>query len=311
MTQKTHYDVLGISATATETEIKKAFRSLSLIYHPDRNSSEEAIEKMQNITGAYEILKDSTLRQEYDMQLKFGGQGNMDMPNMDDLNDLFGMMFNGMPGMAQQMQGMGGSNIRVFHQGGIGQPQFQMRRPFNQPRSPEIIKKQMTITLEQAYTGCIVELNINRTIENEGNIISEDESIFVNIPSGILHNETITLHNKGNELNGKKSDIHINMLIEANSTFIRQGLDIIMKQKISLKEALCGFTFDFTFLNGKKLSLNNTGNLTIIKPGYQKLIPGMGITRENNVGNFIIHFEVEFPDQLLEETREKLKDLLI
>ena len=44
--KKTHYDVLGISESATESEIKKAFRSLSLKYHPDRNSSEEAIEKM-------------------------------------------------------------------------------------------------------------------------------------------------------------------------------------------------------------------------------------------------------------------------
>jgi DnaJ-class molecular chaperone len=308
--KKTHYDVLGISESATESEIKKAFRSLSLKYHPDRNSSEEAIEKMQEITGAYEILKDPSLRKDYDMQLKFGGQGNVDMPNMDDLNDLFGMMFGGMPGMAQQMQGMGGPNIRVFHQGGLGPQQFHMRTQFNHVRNPEIIKKQITITLEQAYNGCIVELDINRTIETEGSIIREEENIFVNIPSGILHNENITLHEKGNVLNEKKGAININVLIETNSIFIRQGLDIIMKQKISLKEALCGFTFEFTYLNGKKLSLNNTGNYTVIKPGYSKVIPNMGITRENNTGNFIVHFDVEFPEQLSEETRMKLTEIL-
>jgi len=311
MSQKTHYNVLGISETATETEIKKAFRSLSLIYHPDRNSSEEAISKMQDITGAYEVLKEPASRKEYDMQLKFGGQVNMDMPNMDDLNDLFGMMFNGMPGMAQQMQGMGGPNIRVFHQNGFGPQQFQMRSSFNQVRNPEIIKKQIIITLEQAYTGCIVELNINRIIENEDNVSREEENIYVNIPSGVLHNETISISGKGNELNKRKGDININVSIENNSTFIRQELDIIMKQKISLKEALCGFTFDFTYLNGKKMSLTNTGNLTIIKPGYQKVIPNMGITRENNTGRFIVHFDIEFPSELSEEVREQLNAILV
>jgi DnaJ-class molecular chaperone len=84
-----------------------------------------------------------------------------------------------------------------------------------------------------------------------------------------------------------------------------------MKQKISLKEALCGFTFDFTYLNGKKMSLTNTGNLTIIKPGYQKVIPNMGITRENNTGRFIVHFDIEFPSELSEEVREQLNAILV
>ena len=56
---KDHYNVLGINENAQESEIKKAYRSLSLKYHPDRNSSQEAKEKMTEINEAFEVLGDS------------------------------------------------------------------------------------------------------------------------------------------------------------------------------------------------------------------------------------------------------------
>jgi DnaJ-class molecular chaperone len=83
-----------------------------------------------------------------------------------------------------------------------------------------------------------------------------------------------------------------------------------MKKSITLKEALCGFVFEFTYLNGKKLSLNNKENYTVIKPGYKKIIPGMGIKRENNVGNFIVEFDIKFPETLSLEDREKISEIL-
>ena len=63
---KTHYQTLGIENTATDIEIKKAYRALSLKYHPDRNQSSDATLMFQEISTAYEILGDTEKKQEYD-----------------------------------------------------------------------------------------------------------------------------------------------------------------------------------------------------------------------------------------------------
>ena len=65
MPKETYYDILGVSKDASETDIKKAFRSLSLKYHPDRNVGEDTTEKFQRINQAYETLSDPDKRKEY------------------------------------------------------------------------------------------------------------------------------------------------------------------------------------------------------------------------------------------------------
>ncbi|UYV67157.1 DNAJB9 [Cordylochernes scorpioides] len=68
---KNHYDILGVSHSATDREIKKAFRKLAMKYHPDRNKEKGAEDKFREIAQAYEILSDSEKRKKYDM---FGDQ---------------------------------------------------------------------------------------------------------------------------------------------------------------------------------------------------------------------------------------------
>ena len=82
-----------------------------------------------------------------------------------------------------------------------------------------------------------------------------------------------------------------------------------MNKKISLKEALCGFSFELKYVNGKTYTLNNSlGN--IIPPNYKKNIPNMGLTREGRVGNLIIHFIVEFPEKMEVSQLEALNNIL-
>lgn len=307
MANNTHYDTLGVKPDATDSEIKKAYRTMSLKYHPDRNPSEEANTIMQNITGAYEVLGNPESKKNYDMQLKFGKNPPPNMNGFNDINDIFSMMFQGIPGMAQQMNGH--PNIRVF-QNGMPNGQFHVRTNFQHIRRPGHINKHINITLEQAYTGCVVEVEVERTIETNQEVKKENEAMYINIPSGILHNEMITIPNKGNEIDDAVSNINIIVSIETHKEFIRQGLDIIMKKSISLKEALCGFLVEFTYLNGKKMALNNSENYTVIKPGYKKVIPNMGINREGKIGNFIIDFNVIFPDTITEDNRKKLEEVL-
>jgi len=92
-----HYDILGVPKEADATEIKKAYRKLSLQYHPDRNPDPEATEKYKAINEAHEILSDPQKREQYNMELQFGSMPN-GMQQPGEMNDIFNMMFGGFPG---------------------------------------------------------------------------------------------------------------------------------------------------------------------------------------------------------------------
>ena len=105
MTLPNHYQTLGVSENASESEIKKAYRGLSLKYHPDKNNSAEAQTKMHQINDAYSVLGDKEKKTQYDNQRKFqGGGGGMPGHNINkefgDINNIFHTFFNqnGMPG---------------------------------------------------------------------------------------------------------------------------------------------------------------------------------------------------------------------
>lgn len=317
----TYYETLGVANDASPTDIKKAYRSLSLKYHPDRNPSEEAKSKIQDINAAYETLSDDGKRQQYDMELKFGGGGGMPgfgmggmpfghmntMNEFSDINNIFNMMFAGAG--IHHMGGPGGPEIRVFHNGGPG---INIRTEFfhTTNQKPEPIYKNIQITMEQCFNGCSVPIEVDRWRLQNNVRVNERENITLNIPSGINDNETVTLHDKGNIINDTRGEVLLTVQIINNSEFKRNGLDIVLNKKVSLKEALCGFSFEIQHLSGKRMGINNHNNSTIIKPGYSKVVNGLGITRENVTGNMIINFEVEFPESLTKEQIEALTNIL-
>jgi DnaJ-class molecular chaperone len=248
------------------------------------------------------------------MQLKYG-EGNpfMRMNSMDefnDINNIFNMMFGqGFPGQGFPGQGFGPGmpEIRVFHGGGPG---INIRtQMFHSMQKPDPLNKNIKITLEQCFNGCSVPIEIERYVINNNVKITEREELFVNLPSGVNENEIVVLHGKGNAINGNYSEIRIQIEITNNTEFVRQWLDLVVSKKISLKESLCGFSFELKYINGKVFTINNQ-NGNIILPEYQKQIQGMGLTRENHVGNLIIHFKVTYPEKLTDLQIEKLREIL-
>ena len=130
------------------------------------------------------------------------------------------------------------------------------------------------------------------------------------MPQGIDDGEMIILRDKGNAINENiKGHVKVIIKIANNTEFKRSGLDLILEKTITLKESLCGFTFELNYLNGKSYTLNNNkGN--IIPPEYKKVYPGMGLIRGEHKGNLVIHFHVDFPEKLTDEQITKIFEAL-
>jgi len=313
-----YYATLGVDRDASESDIKKAYRSLSLKYHPDRNhGNEDASNKFKEINIAHEVLSDAEKRERYNI----GGASNVDNPHggggggpgmeqFHDINHIFNMMFGqGMPG-GGGMPGM--PNVRVFSgqgpPGGMGGFHQHFFQQFQKP--PPIIKN-LQISLEQMFFGASIPCEIERNVIHNGIQSTELETINIDIPKGIDENEAMIIRDRGHSINGEiYGDLKITFQLMNKTAFVRQGLDLIYRKNISLKEALCGFSFDIQHLNGKVLSMNNQNSRTVIKPGYKKVIPSLGMQRENSTGNLILEFVVDFPEQLSSEQITELQDIL-
>lgn len=307
---ESYYNILGVNENATKDEIKKAYRKLQMKYHPDKNPGcQESNDMTQRINEAYETLGDERKREEYDM-LKKNPFMRMDGRGSDPMEDILNAFFGGNMGFPAGFpqgftQGFPPSaKIHVFH-GPPGNMGFQQAL-----QKPTPIIKNIEITMQQVLTGANIPIEIERwTLEN-GVKVFENETVYVTIPEGIDDNELIILRDKGNIINEMcKGDIKLFVKVKNDTIFKRSGLDLILEKNISLKDSLCGFTFEIKYVNGKSYTLNNNkGN--IIPPEYRKVYPGMGLKRDSHKGNMIIIFHIDFPEKLNEEQINKLVDIL-
>jgi len=144
MSKRDYYEVLGVDKSASQNEIKKAYRKLALKHHPDRNpDNKEAEEKFKEAAQAYEILSDNDKKRQYDqfghsgvegMGAGAGGPGGM---NMDDIFSTFGDIFGDL----------------------FGQGHRRARRNNGpEPRRGHDLHKSISITLKEAFTGTKQEI---------------------------------------------------------------------------------------------------------------------------------------------------------
>ena len=303
---KDYYKILELNENATQDEIKKSYRKLSLIHHPDRNKDSSS-GKFQEINEAYETLGDLDKKKEYDISRNnpFIGRTNMNggmPPGMNDMNDIFKMFFgNQMPNGIHSMGGNIPENIRMFRN---GQP-----ININALNKPPPIIKNLTISLEQAYNGDNVPITIERWLFEDDIRKVENETLYIPVMKGIDDKEIIILREKGNVLkNDLKGDVKIIISIQNSSIFNRNGLNLHMEKEISLKESLCGFNFIINHLSGKQLRYNTEPRIPT-RDGLIKSIPEFGMERENNKGSLCIKFNVKYPEHITDEQINKIKDI--
>ena len=307
------YKVLGLNRDASEDEIKKAYKKLALLWHPDRCSDPKAEEKFKEIANAYNKIKN-------------GADDSMD----DDIANIFAQ-FASMGGMGQmhgmmgQMHGMMGQ----MHGMGHGLPQgFSMNIngqnvQFGKPRGPDIITE-IELTLEELYKGLTREIQFKvdrptgrmiRSVRQLGQFMVQNdepemssvtESTNITIPAGYdpeagpIRLSECVKYNK----NGILSDLVIVVKTKKHSKYTRTGQDLFIKLDITLKDALCSFEKDIDVLDGSTIKLNCQ---SIINPKTEKILPNSGMT---NTGSMHITFNIIFPTELGHEQKEKLSEIL-
>ena len=315
------YERLSLSNDASTSEIKKAYHKLSLKHHPDRNqNSDESTRMFQKIGEAYDTLGDPTKKRQYDLSQSLG-MGHGTMPQFGNMEELFTNLFGMSSGTSDGMGGGGGMNAFPFQgmspsdmpRGKMNFAMFHNGVPVNMnmgSTKPTAITKRIEIDIDMVLTGGKIPVDYERWVLESGVKRNETTKIYVDIIQGIDNNESIVVKDVGNIIHDNCiGDLKIIIQVRNDSEYIRNGLDLMVDKRISLKDALCGFSFDLKYLNGKSYTITNQEG-SIVVPEYTKLIPNMGLQREESRGHLMIRFHIEFPKSLDKDIIQKLKECL-
>jgi len=296
---KDYYAALGIEKTASEDQIKKAYRKLAMKYHPDKNPDDKkAEERFKEITEAYAVLSDSEKKQQYD---QFGDAAfhqrfsQEDIFRNADLGDIFREFGFGGRGsndiFSQIFGGMGG------HQGHNGQ-----QRP--RPRKGRDYLMRLTIPFRQAVLGGERRVDVDRD--------GQKEQLEIRIPAGIESGQKLRISGKGGagHAGGPAGDLMLEIIVTRHPHFSREGSDLYTTVKIPFTGACLGTSVDVK-------TLEDTKRIKV-KPGTQNgskvRLKGFGVPGRSGKqdGNLYSIIEVEVPKNLSDEQRElleKLRDL--
>jgi DnaJ family protein B protein 4 len=289
-----YYDILGVSSTASEDEIKKAYKKLALKYHPDKNTNnkEDAEKKFKEISEAYHVLSDPNKRNRYD---QFGKEGlNDNMPDFnpaDIFSQIFGSQFGNQFGGGVRFENMQFNSFNGHPFGGG----FQRRR------KGEKIVKRINCTLEDFYTGITKKLKITRSIENEnGSTTQESEVLEVQFPPGCPDQSYKVFPDKGDKKIGiEPSDIIVIIAQIAHKTFKRDGHDLHMFASVPFKDSIVEMKLPVKLLNGSTV-VYKIPQRTSFESIHVVNDAGMPLGT-NKFGRLIIHITVEFPHLTTEQ----------
>ena len=336
--KRDYYEVLGVSKTATDAEIKKAYRKLAMKYHPDYNPGDkEAEEKFKEINEANEVLSDPKKRQLYD-QYGFagvdpnyaaqngggpGGFGGFSGFGGDgvDLGDIFGDIFGGGFG------GFGGSS--------------RSANP-NAPRKGQDIRVRITLTFDEAVHGCKKNITITRQQEctechgsgcaagsspetcpdcgGKGKLIKNPckschgsgtiavkKTLEANVPAGIDDDQGFRLSGMGNAgtNGGPAGDVIVAVTVQPSEVFQRDENNIYVVFPITYSQAVLGDTITVPSIDGK-VEVNVPEGT---QSGTTFRLRGKGIQYVNGRGrgDMYVKCEVEIPKKLSRTQREALK----
>jgi curved DNA-binding protein len=270
-----YYNILGVDRSASQDDIKKAYRKLAAKHHPDRGGDTA---KFQEISAAYDTLSNPDKKAQYDNpQPQFQQFGGVP-PGFEDIFNAFG----------------GGNPF-----GDI----FGRRQQRQQPRN-RTLNLHTSISLEDAFLG--KDLTVSVTLPTGREQICE-----IKVPKGINDGTTLRLAGMGDDSipNAPRGDIHLTIKVMPHHTFLRQGDDLIRNLDVCAIDAILGKTYHVDTIDGKTLELTiNSGT----QPGQILAAHGYGMPSINDnrfIGRMLIQVQIRIPVDLSEEQKIKLREI--
>ena len=324
---KDYYKVLGVASSASDQDIKSAYRKLAIKYHPDKNQEKGAEEKFKEISVAYQVLSDPEKKKTYDLYgeagLKQGEAGHgfssfsFNTGSFKDPFDLFREMFNGEKGGFASFSSAGGMpDMSGFFDGeamdtGVKFNSFKGMGGSKREKDPDIVHE-LGVTLDNVYRGATKKLKIGRNILTpSGESQHFEETVEVNIKPGWKEGTKITFKEKGEQRPGRiPADVVFVIKDRPDDVFSRDGSNIRYRQKLSLKQALLGTQLNIPTLDTTLIPVNLNH---VVSPNSQHLIRGQGlplVKEPHKRGDLIVDFEIEFPDQLPQASKSLINQAL-
>ena len=274
---RNYYEMLGVDKNAPSNEIKRAYRTLAIKYHPDRNLGNKAAEeKFKDINEAYEILSDQTRRVQYDQSLKpksFFGRGNNNVNN-----------------------GRSGARTTRPRPNRVVTDDF---RPGTTKRQREIpqrrdIEAKLTLGLDEAYRGG------KRKIRLE-----DGRSLEVDMPPGMFNGQRIRL--KGQGIQG--GDLYLKITVARHPFFEIQGENIYCQIPVTPTEAILGSAIEVPTIDGLvKVTVPNG-----VRSGQRLRLANKGyFDKSRNRGDQLVEIQIVTPKEISDrekELYEKLREL--
>lgn len=286
MASKDYYQLLGVKKTATEDEIKKAYRTLAKKFHPDKNKgNKDAENRFKEISEAYAVLSDKTKREQYDRlgSEAFGAGGQNPFAGFDfsdfintggargrqsrntrsrtvDFTDLFGDLFGG----------GGGGGGRGF------EPEAQ--------RGGDI-EAETTIDFRDAIQGTTMELRS-----------SDGRTTKVKIPEGVADGQRLRIRGKGQPgaMGGPGGDLQLLVHVRPHPFFERRGNDIYVELPVTIGEAVKGGQIDVPTIHGPVRARIPAGT----QGGQTFRLTGKGVKTKSGAGDHYYKVQIALPRDL-------------
>ena len=315
MNYQDYYKVLGVSRSASEAEIKKAFRKLAQQYHPDKNPDDaNAEQKFKQANEAYTVLSDATKRKQYD---RFGHQWEQHAQSGGRPEDFWGNWAGGRadgfgggqrrnltPEELQQMLGGmggmgGGSGYSSFFdalfggQAGMGAGMGGGARTQQRPQQrPQAAPVEVTISLDEAFRGGKRMLN------------SQDGTRFeVTIPRGVDNGSKIRMRDVGSQ-----GDIVLSIKVQPHNRFTREDDNLRVQVPIDLYTVLLGGEAEIPTLDRPVVLAIPEGTPN----GKTFRLRGLGMPNLKNKeqrGDLYAELEIMLPTELNEKERSLFEEL--
>ncbi len=303
---KDYYSVLGVGRSASEQEIKQAYRKLARKYHPDVNpGNTQAETRFKEINEAYEVLSDKSKRSKYD---RFGS----DWQRYEQVGNAGGFRSNpaaGYGGRGGFDAGGGFADIfEAFFGSGTmgnswGDPYATGSGGFDAGTGGRDIEQTVEITLEEAFTGT------ERSLQLAG-AGSGPRTIRVKIPAGANEGTRIRIANEGRTVSpGRRGDLFLVVRMLPHTQFTRDADNLRMHTSVSLYTLLLGGEARITTLDGKRITLTippETPNGKVFR------LAGQGMTRLNTPGmrgDLYVTVDALLPASLSSHERELFEKL--